>query len=461
MTLRPIIFILFFLGLSLAGAKESSQNPINAQDELFNNTFYTPNFELNTPAMLPLGLENTSDLSEIRVKIFPHTSVSGAHGPADDPKTVRLQSQDFITVKTSSANQYSGKIFKINSSSGKLLLTLEDGTSISETNKLIFTCQKPIEVYRYKAKDPKYTHSYNGVIQAVESNGQVVLINQVAMEEYLRGVVPAESPASWPIEALKAQAVAARTYATYHVILKRSGLTQESTALWDVVDTTASQVYTGVSGAIKSTDEAITQTSGEVMTYQGNIIIAYFASYTGGRSDSALNIFLQKDAPYCHSIDEIFSKEEISKELTDRQQWILGWSTDKLSGQTILEEFKKQSITSQLFKNFDPKKPATFSVALKNEVFDTIRFLRVTQGNNSVDLYFTKIRDSLKYKTNFPAYHVTMTQSGSTYQFHGAGYGHHVGLSQFGSMMMAKVFGKSYSEILNHYYNDIELQKIY
>lgn len=129
----------------------------------------------------------------------------------------------------------------------------------------------------------------------------LLAINALGLEDYVRGVVSKESPASWPIEALKAQAVAARTYA---ITTDKPGDGFQHYA--DV----RSQVYGGVGAETTSTDQAVAQTAGQIVTYQGEPIVTYFFSTSGGRTENVENGFLgAKPAPYLKSVKDPFDKE--------------------------------------------------------------------------------------------------------------------------------------------------------
>ena len=114
-------------------------------------------------------------------------------------------------------------------------------------------------------------------------SGGVTAVNRVKLENYIRGVVPNESLASWPLEALKAQAVAARSYALG---------TGTGNAVFDHYDTAASQVYGGYSSEHARTNRAVARTSGEVLRHGGKVIVAYFHSTSGGHTENNENIFI-------------------------------------------------------------------------------------------------------------------------------------------------------------------------
>ena len=106
-------------------------------------------------------------------------------------------------------------------------------------------------------------------------------INVVGLDDYVRGVVSRESPASWPLEALKAQAVAARTYAI---------TTSKGGDGFDQYADTRSQVYGGVGAETASTDQAVAETAGQVVTYEGAPVVTYFFSTSGGRTEDVENV---------------------------------------------------------------------------------------------------------------------------------------------------------------------------
>jgi stage II sporulation protein D len=126
--------------------------------------------------------------------------------------------------------------------------------------------------------------------------GGLNAINQVGLEDYVRGVVAGESPPSWPSEALRTQAVAARTYAI---------TTSKGGDGFDQYADTRSQVYNGISGERATTDTAVAATSGEVVTYKGKPVITYYFSSSGGRTENVENVFLgATPRPWLKSVDD-------------------------------------------------------------------------------------------------------------------------------------------------------------
>jgi len=132
------------------------------------------------------------------------------------------------------------------------------------------------------ANDNGVVGHYRGRLRVIHLTDGLEIVNTVRLESYLPGVVPRESPASWPIEALKAQAVAARSYA--YRATGRSGT-------FDVYCTTASQMYGGADAETTATNAAVSATRGIVPKYKGTPIVAYFFSTSGGHTENIENVW--------------------------------------------------------------------------------------------------------------------------------------------------------------------------
>jgi stage II sporulation protein D len=150
---------------------------------------------------------------------------------------------------------------------------------------------------------PESARRYRGGIRALPSGGRFDLVNVLAMEDYIRGVVPREMPASWGNDApaaLAAQAIAARSYALS---------TMTPTSTYDVYDDQRDQVYGGVDAEDPRTNRAVRRTRGTVLTYDGDVITAYFFSTSGGRTEDVQNVFSGSGArPYLKSVPDPFDK---------------------------------------------------------------------------------------------------------------------------------------------------------
>jgi stage II sporulation protein D len=149
---------------------------------------------------------------------------------------------------------------------------------------------------------------YRGNLQIRSAALGLSAINVLGLEDYLRGVVAGEMPAGWPQEALRAQAVAARTYAL---------ATSKNGDGFDQYADTRSQVYNGIEGETPTTDQAVAATAGEVVAFQGKPIVTYYFSTSGGRTEDVENVFLgAAPAPYLTSV------EDPHDDVSPRHRWV-------------------------------------------------------------------------------------------------------------------------------------------
>jgi SpoIID/LytB domain protein len=143
-----------------------------------------------------------------------------------------------------------------------------------------------------KVNLPDGARNYRGAVMGVTSGTGLRTVNELGLDDYVRGVVARESPASWPAAALQAQAVAARSYAVY--LAQHKGGT-----FWDLCDTTACQVYGGATSETGTTDTAVAATAMQVRTYGGQAIFAEFSSSNGGYTVAgSMPYFVAKPDPY-------------------------------------------------------------------------------------------------------------------------------------------------------------------
>lgn len=137
---------------------------------------------------------------------------------------------------------------------------------------------------------------YRGTIQVDATGGRLRAINVVGLEPYLYGVVPSEVPDDWHTEVLKAQAVAARSYAL---------ATRKVGGAFDVYPDVRSQVYRGIDEEVESTNQAVDDTAGEILMYRGRIATTYFHSTSGGRTASVVDVWPGSNpVPYLVGVDD-------------------------------------------------------------------------------------------------------------------------------------------------------------
>jgi len=164
---------------------------------------------------------------------------------------------------------------------------------------------------------------YRGNLQLrPSSSGGLNAINQLQLDHYVRGVVAGESPASWPAHALRAQAVAARSYAI---------TTSKGGAGFDQYSDTRSQVYNGIAGERASTNAAVAATRGEVVTYQGKPVVTYYFSTSGGRTENIEYSFIGAEPkPWLRSVSDPYD------DVSPYHRWVvrmsLGTARRRLGG---------------------------------------------------------------------------------------------------------------------------------
>ena len=140
--------------------------------------------------------------------------------------------------------------------------------------------------------------TYRGALEVVPTDSDAAslnAVNAVPVDQYVKGVIPNESPASWPQAALRAQAVAARSYAL---------TVQVSGNGFDLYDDTSSQVYDGLASETAATNQAAEATRGQVLTYGGEIAEAYFSACSGGHTESVQNVFFGPPIPYLVGVED-------------------------------------------------------------------------------------------------------------------------------------------------------------
>ena len=292
---------------------------------------------------------------------------------------------------------------------------------------------------------------YPGSIMFRNTNGKLDAINSVDVEDYLRGVIPYEIGKldSSRIEALKAQAVAARTYAYKHFNSRES-------VGFDVYADTKDQVYKGLESATPLTDAAVKATAGVVMTYGGEFIIAYYHSTCGGVTET-LATWNRADLPYLKSVPD---RRPNGKPWCDESSYIK-WER-RFADKEIAKLFKananeaKAVFGSANGKDFKKVKSIKIKDKLKSS---RIMTLRVETDKGYFDVLTDRTRWLFKKAgTILPSSFFTVKKEGKEWVVTGTGFGHGVGMCQMGVRARAQA-GQSYQEILSHYYQGITLEK--
>lgn len=261
--------------------------------------------------------------------------------------------------------------------------------------------------------------------------GALSIINVVDMEDYVKGVIPYEMSSSWPLEALKAQAVAARSYA-------QANYGKYSTYGFDIFNGTYDQAYLGTAWANSTTDQACDETKGQYVTYNGNVCYAYFFASDGGATESCENVWVAK-LGYC--VGKVDPFEEILG--SSVVKWSKTFSAYELGAKLGIGTVANvQTTLSPSGNTIGIVVTDIYGNAKKYEKDSCISFL------GRLGFVYTSMHFSIAYDAG-----------AGTYTVSGAGNGHNIGMSQWGAYSMAKNYGYNYREILGFYYTGVKISQ--
>ena len=428
-------------------------------------------FAGNINAAPLINVNNIDDNPEIRVGLW--SGQSSVIISADDKFTI----VDKYNRKTIGTYEAKTKVV-VSVKSGKIYLDNNkcDSNSI-EINLKNFSEDKTIEVNR---------KTYRGNIEITNTNGLAV-INVVPLEEYLYSIVSGEMPASWPGEALKAQAVAARTYALNEI-------NKHVNEGFNVCATTHCQVYGGKNVEDVRAIKAVDDTRGIVMLSAGKLITAVFHSASGGYTENSEDVW-GSYLPYLRAVpdyDQNSPNYKWDKKLTalEIQQKILaaGYNIGSLQAIEVspLKNYGKNSgdrSSAGRIKNISfigDKNTAVLTglkarsiLGLNSTLFD---ISIVVPADKEIDVNVGQYSKKT-IKVNMPDYKLKglvtdkdnirriTGRNGETVDFSGFGWGHGLGLSQWGAKQMATTANQKdnnyFKQILKHYYQNIEFDKLY
>jgi stage II sporulation protein D len=255
-----------------------------------------------------------------------------------------------------------------------------------------------------------------------KTNGLFLVVNDLDIEKYLKGVIAAEVPSDWEFEALKAQAVASRTYALYE---KRMAGKRP----YHILATITSQVYNGVSGERGKAVMAVQATSGLILTYQGKVIHAFYHANCGGHTEDA-SLMWGLNVPYLKGVD--CECQDIIKD----GLWERRISVSRFSAVLRHQGYRVNDISDIGISDITP------AGRVRNVI------LRSSRGTTIVPA--ETIRAALG-STVIPSVFFELELSQGEVVFSGRGSGHGVGLCQWGAKEMAKE-GHDFKSILVHYY---------
>lgn len=275
---------------------------------------------------------------------------------------------------------------------------------------------------------------YRGALELRHKGGGLTAVNIVPVDDYLRSVVPEEMPVDWPAEAIKAQSVAARSFA----LASRGRHASEG---YDLCTTTHCQLYTGTAAEKSASNAAIKATRGEVLTYGGKPIEALFHTDSGGMTENSEDVW-GSHVPYLRAAKDTPTKtmpwtKTISRADLERKLAAKGHDIGKVRSIAL--------------------SPLAIGRAAKDRTASgRVKTMTVKGTKGTVTLSGTTWRSLLGLKSTL--FDAKLTKDAVT--FTGYGSGHGLGISQWGAERMAAK-GASYAEILHHYYTGTTLQQMY
>lgn len=302
-----------------------------------------------------------------------------------------------------------------------------------------------ITKYSIKPNDITFNDKNGGgpKVRVYISKGKKV--EELFLEEYVRGVVSAEMPASYDLEALKAQAVAARTYTIAHM---KSFGGKPKDANYDLDDTVQSQVYINKENRLSSWPEkergqywnkitdAVQQTTGQVLTYDGKIVKEpFYFAVSSGKTENSVDVFSSSE-PYLRSVSS--PGEEEAQKYKTTTKFTYKELSNKLNSQISRAGTSSSKLKSQLGIISRNEGGSVKEIKVGKEVVSGVEFRKIL-GLNSANFIIT-------FRSN-------------TIDISCTGYGHGVGMSQNGANVMAKS-GKKYNDILQHYYSGVKIEKV-
>lgn len=358
------------------------------------------------------------------------------------------------------------------------------GTAVYRVTRgaTVFETPNPVRVVSPTGLVTINGKTYRGKGEAIQNGaGALAGVNELPVEQYLYGVVPLElGPIAYPeIEAQKAQAIAARTYAL-------AGLGKRASNGYDLRATTDDQVYGGYPAEHPVSSGAVDATAGEVVTYGGALISALFSSTSGGHTANNEEAFAGAAVPYLRGIPdaergralehvpslEVFRSHANATSLRNIKEgdfesnwaryhrWTFEWTNAEIS--SVITAYALQPVGRVLEINVLERGPSGRATRVEY-VTEAGTFTSARDGTRAALKYITASGTPANLLSTLFFIEPVIDRKSkemSGFRAYGAGFGHGVGLSQTGAVGMAEK-GHSYGEILRHYYQGAEIATWY
>jgi stage II sporulation protein D len=288
-------------------------------------------------------------------------------------------------------------------------------------------------------------NSYRGIIQLSASRNFIGVVNHTTLEDYVKGVLSKEMPlgkGEENLEALKALALCVRTYAVIKI--------REGKSLYDLFDDTRDQVYGGLKAENPLSNKAADETQNMILRFDGTPAVLYYHSTCGGSTEAANNVFVKNEIPYMMGIED---GDEPYCKISPRFEW-----TEKYSEDKIIQRLKKASLLDVGEYVLDEINISSrFNSGRVNEIQFLVKDF--SGKEKTISVFGNQIRYVLRTSDNkgiLWSNFFDINFDGNVLEIYGKGFGHGVGLCQYGAIALSKN-GRSYSEILKHYYPGIEI----
>lgn len=314
--------------------------------------------------------------------------------------------------------------------------------------------------------------AYRGTLRIIYDGSYIKVLNKVSLEDYVKGVLPSEMSPSWNMEALKAQAVAARTFALYSKSRQHS-----ASSGYELCNSSHCQVYCGSGKETASTNQAVDATYGQVMYSDNQVIYAAFHSSSGGATENSENVW-GNYMPYLRSVTDDDSKSpyhdwtarftvaQMEQKLASSGKGVGSLQSLAMvpvsgsgaltarssSGRAYGIRFTGSSgnitLTGEQARSIFGLKSALFNIRTERTASSSLAAKSAGSSN--------AISAAPKAMSNT----AMRLQGVDSIVFEGHGFGHGLGLAQYGADAMAAA-GSTYDQILHHYYTDVVIQEIY
>lgn len=332
----------------------------------------------------------------------------------------------------------SGNTVELISDYDEVKLTIRDRVFSSDAFFL-----KPVE----NLETVKFNgQGYKGKLNLIKLGGSIGVINQLNLEDYVKGVVAREMPIgknSENLEALKAFSICVRTYTLKKI--------SEGKSLYDLYDDTRDQVYGGFDAEHPLSNKAVEETENKILIFNGNIATVYYHSTCGGQTEAAHNIFTNKEIPYMMGVKdgnspycnispkfewtETYSREDVIKRL--KRASLLNNGDYRLNNVYIESRYSSGRVREMVFEVVDE--------------FDGVKNVSIF-GNEIRSIIRTSDNKSILWSTFFD-----ISFHRQSVEVNGKGFGHGVGMCQYGAISLSRK-GWKYKEIIEHYFPGIKIK---